>query len=84
MIENKETELMVITAEECAEVAIECSKIIRFGAKEDNLDRLEKEFGDLMCMYQMLVDEGYLHPSHVQSYANEKKLKLRKYSGLVE
>jgi NTP pyrophosphatase (non-canonical NTP hydrolase) len=79
---NREQELMTITAEECAEVAIECSKIIRFGVSTDNIERFEKEFGDLLCMYQMLVDDGYLDQTKVAQYANEKQKKLEIYSNL--
>lgn len=84
MTVNREQELMVITAEECAEVAYECSKIIRFGVSVDNIKRLEKEFGDLMCMYQMLVDDGYLDVGNVALSANDKRKKLKIYSNLFK
>lgn len=81
---NRNQELLTITAEECAEVAIECSKIIRFGVSVDNIKRLEKEFGDLMCMYQMLVDDGYLDIDNVALSANDKRKKLKIYSNLFQ
>jgi NTP pyrophosphatase (non-canonical NTP hydrolase) len=81
---NREQELMVITAEECAEVAYECSKIIRFGVSVENIERLEKEFGDLMCMYQLLVDGGYLDVAKVAQHANAKEKKLQIYSNLYK
>lgn len=79
---NTEQELLTITAEECAEVAIECSKIIRFGASYDNLKRLEKEFGDLQCMYELLVEAGYLDVGMVAIEASKKREKLKIYSNL--
>ena len=84
MMMNRNQELLTITAEECAEVAIECSKIIRFGVSVDNIKRLEKEFGDLMCMYQMLVDDGYLDIDNVALSANDKRKKLKIYSNLFQ
>jgi len=79
---NRGQELLTITAEECAEVAIECSKIIRFGVSPENIEKLEKEFGDLMCMYQILVDDGYLDVGNVAKHSADKAKKLEIYSNL--
>jgi len=79
---NHEVELMTITAEECAEVIQELCKIIRFGASEENLQRLEKEFGDLLCMYQLLEDNELIDVGRVAIAASNKKKKLAIWSNL--
>lgn len=75
-------ELMTILMEECAEVTVAASKIIRFDLTEDNRKRLEEEVGDLMCMVQLLEDRGLIDPAMVALQANEKRKKLKIYSKL--
>jgi hypothetical protein len=41
--------------EECAEVQIEASKLMRF--PENSSDNLEKEIGDLMCMVDISLHQ---------------------------
>ena len=82
--EDKLTELMVITAEECGEVIQECMKILRFGVREENIIRLEKEMGDLLCMYDLLVKYNCVDKHRVSSYTENKRQKLKKYSNLIE
>ena len=61
---NRQEHLLVIFAEECNEVAQEVSKALRFGLHEQrdiptsNLDRIQKEFNQLMAMRDMLWSEG--------------------------
>lgn len=73
---------MTITAEECAEVIQELCKIVRFGSSEENLQRLEKEFGDLLCMYQLLQDNGLIDVGRVATAVSNKKKKLALWSNL--
>ena len=82
--EDKLTELMVITAEECGEVVQECMKILRFGISETNIIRLEKEVGDLLCMYDLLVKYNCVDKHRVSSYTENKRQKLKTYSNLIE
>lgn len=63
-ISDETLETLVILQEECAEVIVEVSKIFRFGpdqcmagSDETNLQRLEKELGDLQAMIQLLVEQ---------------------------
>lgn len=79
---NIETELMVITMEECAEVIQACSKVLRFGT-ENNVDELEKEIGDLMCMLELLEEHGYMDIGNVALHAKYKRDKLKIYSNLI-
>lgn len=78
---NEIQELMVILMEECAEVSVEASKIIRFGV-QNNKNRLELEIGDLMCMYTLVVEAGLVDPAAVALAANKKREKLKKWSNL--
>ena len=49
----KENEILQILSEECAEVIVATSKIIRFGENEKNLERLKCELGDLQCLINL-------------------------------
>lgn len=56
-------EILTILQEECAEVVVEVSKCFRFGPDQmlqgadlSNIQRLEKELGDVMAMVELLVD----------------------------
>jgi NTP pyrophosphatase (non-canonical NTP hydrolase) len=58
-------ETLVILQEECAEVIVEISKCMRFGpdqmmqgSNETNMQRLEKELGDLQAMIELLVGQN--------------------------
>ena len=79
---NKQQELLTIAMEECSEVAIECAKIKRFGPLKDNLDNLEKEVGDLMCMIMLLEDAGLVKRTNVETAIKNKREKLKKWSNL--
>jgi len=59
--------LLIILAEECAEVAQRASKALRFGLEEiepgqslDKAERLLEELVDLGAVVQMLEEDGYL------------------------
>ena len=79
---NKIEELMVIMAEECSEVAVECAKVIRFANQEGRQPQLEREVGDLMCMYELAVEAGLIDPAMVAVAAEAKREKLKKWSNL--
>lgn len=56
-------EILTILQEECAEVIVEVSKCFRFGPDQimqgqelTNIQRLEKELGDLKAMVELLTD----------------------------
>jgi hypothetical protein len=59
--------LLLICAEECAEVAHRVSKALRFGIEEiqpeqnlTNAQRIMQEYADLYAVIDMLCDEGVL------------------------
>ena len=79
---NVDEEILTITMEECAEVIQACSKIIRFGSSNKNIKELEKEFGDLLCMLELLHDYDYVSFSELERNLNLKKEKLKKWSSI--
>ena len=48
-----ETELLIITMEECGEMIEACSKAIRCEDYKNN-DRLIEEVGDVLCMIELM------------------------------
>ena len=88
-MENRQQELLTILMEECAEVTIECSKIIRFGPNseyngETALERLEKEIGDLICMIELLHKHDMVSYIGVEDASEAKYEKLKKWSNLID
>jgi len=79
---DSSTELLTILQEECAEVIVEVSKIKRFGQDQQNIDRLAKEVGDLVCMIELLQEWEVVSYSAVEDARQEKLLKLAKWSDL--
>jgi|TARA_R110000796_G_scaffold199775_1_gene315909 NTP pyrophosphatase (non-canonical NTP hydrolase) len=79
---DSSTELLTILQEECAEVIVEVSKIKRFGQDQQNIDRLTKEVGDLVCMLELLQEWEVVSYSAVEDARQEKLLKLAKWSDL--
>ncbi len=77
------TELLVITMEECGEMIEACSKAIRCEDYIDN-DRLIEEVGDVLCMIDIMIDKGLLTERDLNNRKQLKKLKLAKWSNLVK
>lgn len=82
---NRLEHLLTIFSEECAEVAQETSKALRFGLEEkmptetrNNRQRIAKEFSQLMAMREMLEDEGVKLPISV-NVIDAKKSAVEKY-----
>ena len=80
---DKLRETLVITQEECAEVIQVISKIFRFGLDEND-HRLEDELGDLLCMIELLVNQGVIRPNKLDLAKRLKSEKLKKWSKLYE
>lgn len=87
---DKETELLTITLEECAEVVQAISKVFRFGwdsyhpatPDKTNKDHLEEEVGDLLCMIDILERKGVINIDNVHAANLNKREKLSKWSKL--
>jgi len=77
------TELMVITMEECGEMIEACSKAIRCEDYVDN-DKLIEEVGDVLCMIGIMKDKGLLSERDLNNRIQLKKMKLLKYSNLLK
>lgn len=82
-MKNYLDELLVITMEECGEVIQECSKIIRFGANEENIERLEKEIGDLTQMIDLMHKFDLVSYTNIDEHSEKKYEKLKKFSNLI-
>lgn len=82
-------EILLITQEECAEVTQAISKVFRFGFDDEykgetNREHLEEEIGDLMCMIDLLIDNGIVSEAAVMTAKNEKLNKLMVWSGIFK
>lgn len=81
---NRLEHLLTIFIEECNEVAQETSKALRFGVNEQrdlptsNLERMQKEFNQLMAMRDMLWDEGVCIRGD-QEVMYKKRITVEKY-----
>lgn len=76
---TREEELLVITMEECGEVVQACSKMLRFGVGHK---KLQEEVGDLMCMLELLHNEGLVSQGETQKRIQVKLEKLQNWSNL--
>lgn len=87
---SKTNEALVILQEECAEVIQEVSKCFRFGINDLNKDGvkhnlvLEKEVADMLCMVDILIEQGVLDSDRLDAGKIEKQTKLKKWSKLYE
>ncbi len=84
---ERQEEIMLICQEECAEVAQAISKVFRFGVDGEHLgatnrERLEEELGDLMCMIEMMTEEGIVDASVIAKAAQAKRQKLKNWSNI--
>lgn len=88
---NEQTkEILTILQEECAEVIVEVSKCFRFGPDQmmegtevTNIQRLEKELGDLQAMVQLLVKQKVgVSQDGINTAKNKKFEKLKIYSNI--
>ena len=82
-----DSEILLITQEECAEVSQAISKVFRFGMEDahpvtkiNNREHLEEEIGDLICMIELLVENNLINQANIDSAAVNKRTKLRKWS----
>jgi NTP pyrophosphatase (non-canonical NTP hydrolase) len=92
MEQNKITEALIITQEECAEVIQAISKFMRFGPDsrwptEDSSSTTEcltMEIGQLLCMIGILVDQGVVNEDAMMNAMEAKKVKLETWSNLFK
>ena len=85
---NKLQQLMIITAEECGELTQRCSKIVRKYSTSDQIEedqrvKLLEEAGDVLCMIELIVENGILTNEELGVRVNVKRDKLKKWSDLI-
>ena len=80
---NYDTELLVITMEECGEMIEACSKAIR---SEDyiNNERMIEEVGDVLLMIDLIIDRGLVRRADLDARKKIKLEKLKKWSNLIK
>lgn len=76
-------QLMVITMEECAELQMVCSKILRQGTAVHKQKELVEELGDVYCMIQLMQQWDMVSWEDIDNRVQEKMKKLEKWSDLV-
>ena len=76
-----DTELMIITMEECGELIEACSKAIRCENYKD--ERLTEEVGDVLFLIDLMIDRGLVTSEDISNRMEIKKEKLKKWSNLI-
>ena len=76
-----ETELMIITMEECGELIEACSKAIRCENYKD--ERLTEEVGDVLFLIDLMIDRGLVTSAEIwqkppEFYENKLSISLEK------
>jgi len=93
-MDDKVKEVLLITQEECAEVTQAISKVFRFGFDDcwprgedwvpTNKERLEEEVGDLLCMIDIMVENGIISDENLNKARNNKRQKLKTWSSIFK
>jgi NTP pyrophosphatase (non-canonical NTP hydrolase) len=84
-------EILTILQEECAEVIVDVSKCFRFGPDQclentdiSNIQRVQKELGDLLAMIELLVDKDIGVSKEGLEVAKKAKFeKLKQWSNII-
>ena len=81
LVNDMRDEVLTILMEECAEVIVECSKIIRFG---NDGTALAKELGDLQALVDLAQRLDVVSYTDIDNQVPKKLEKLKMYSDLGE
>lgn len=86
-----EEETFSVLQEECAEVIVAVSKIFRFGldgkkpeTNQTNIQHLEEELGDLICIVEILEAQGLISAANVREAVKNKQEKLKKWTNILK
>lgn len=80
---NQTKEILTILQEESAEVIVEVSKCFRFGMSGQNLERLQKEIGDLQLMIDLLIKQDVgVTVEGIEVAKKQKAEKLKVFSSI--
>ena len=80
---EKLTELMIITMEECGELTQACSKVLRTDFKDHALQDLKQEVADVMCMVDLMREQGFIDDFEIMQGIKDKREKLEIWSNLI-
>jgi NTP pyrophosphatase (non-canonical NTP hydrolase) len=83
-LEQKLTELMILTAEECGELTQACMKIIRHGLEPHRVAALIEEVGDVQCLINLMQVHDVMTFEEVDERIAVKKAKLEQWSSLYD
>ncbi len=80
-----QNEILLILQEECAEVIQAICKVKRFG-QENNIEQLEQEVADMLCMVNLAYTHGVLEKNEkrLQDRITVKQERLKKFSSIYE
>jgi NTP pyrophosphatase (non-canonical NTP hydrolase) len=86
---DKQSEVLRITQEECAEVIQAISKVFRFGLDETfegktNKQGLASELGDLQCMINLIQEHGIVSKEEIRNAEISKRNRLQMWSTIFE
>lgn len=84
MVMTVNDEALICLAEECGEVTQCATKLLRFGFTPNNLEHLEKELGDILCLIDWLKQKGYVSDGQLEIYKHNKRRKLMEFSNLYD
>ena len=80
-MKSETKEALIITMEECGELIMSCSKVIRTKQQSRKyLGQLQDEVGDVMCMIEILKMSGLVTDEMVEERMKIKRKKLEKWS----
>ena len=80
---EKITELMIITMEECGELTQACSKVLRTDFKDHALQDLKQEVADVVCMIELMKNNGLVNDADIVQGIQNKMEKLEIHSNLT-
>lgn len=85
MLNKAQEEILTILQEECAEVIQAVSKVRRFGEVR-NLEQLEQEVADVLCMIDLAYRYGIMvkNEERIKNRITVKEEKLKTFSSIFK
>ena len=85
---DERQQLMVILMEECGELTQVCSKLLRKRYTQNEISnetkyKLTKEVADVMCMIELMKEEGLIEHHEIVKGIQEKRDKIKIWSDLI-
>jgi NTP pyrophosphatase (non-canonical NTP hydrolase) len=89
VMNDKDKEILLIAAEECAEITQAISKILRFGLHVEwqgkiNSHHLATEIGDLICMIDLMCENGLINRDIINEASVRKTERLKVWSSIFD